>query len=233
MIRIFTQNTFQSISVIFCFLVPDVLKIAFSTMDLLYNRIVIYNRIILYNRTISLLVLFTFTGVTFGDFDIIYFRLALKALDIGRFSLKSSNFSKFFPNPLHIFFFFSIWVFFHEHSRFTGQQGKGEGIYLTPLYHFHPLRGHLDISWAIAAESSPLHMPRSITTTQKRVRDFHKDDALAQTNKIKYDGFFLHGTENIKKIFSQDLKLETKILGTVFQILYCSLISQGKNSVKT
>ena len=26
-----------------------------------------------------------------------------------------------------IFFFFSIWVFFHEHSRFTGQQGKGEG----------------------------------------------------------------------------------------------------------
>ena len=24
------------------------------------------------------------------------------------------------------FFFFSIWVFFHEHSRYTGQQGKGE-----------------------------------------------------------------------------------------------------------
>ena len=37
----------------------------------------------------------------------------------------------------NFFFFFSIWVFFHEHSRFTGQQGKGEGIYLTPLYHFH------------------------------------------------------------------------------------------------
>ena len=54
-------------------------------MDLLYNRIVLYNRIILYNRTISLLVLFTFTGVTFGVFDIIYFPLALKALDIGRF----------------------------------------------------------------------------------------------------------------------------------------------------
>ena len=80
MIRIFTQNSFQSISVIFCLLVPDVLKIAFSTMDLLYNRIV------LYNRTISSLVLFIFTGVIFGVFDIIYFRLALKALDIGRFS---------------------------------------------------------------------------------------------------------------------------------------------------
>ena len=73
MIRIFTQNSFQSISVIFCLLVPDVLKIAFST-------------IILYNRTISSLVLFIFTGVIFGVFDIIYFRLALKALDIGQFS---------------------------------------------------------------------------------------------------------------------------------------------------
>ena len=53
-------------------------------MDLLYNRIVLYNRIILYNRTISSLVLFIFTGVTFRVFDIIYFRLALKALDMGR-----------------------------------------------------------------------------------------------------------------------------------------------------
>ena len=80
MIGIFTQNSFQSISVTFYFLVPDILKIAFSTMDLLYNRI------LLYNRTINLLVLFIFTGVTFGVFDIIYFRLGLKALDIGRFS---------------------------------------------------------------------------------------------------------------------------------------------------
>ena len=28
--------------------------------------------------------------------------------------------------------FFSIWVYFHEHSRFTGQLGKGEAISLTP-----------------------------------------------------------------------------------------------------
>ena len=116
-VRIFTQNSFQSISVTFCFLVPDVLKIAFSTMYLLYNRTVLYNRIILCNRTISSLVLFIFTGVTFGVFDIIYFRLALKALDVSRFSwwmcckteirikdlsLKSSNFSNFFPNPLKL-----------------------------------------------------------------------------------------------------------------------------------
>ena len=52
-------------------------------------------------------------------------------------------------------------------------------------------------------------MPRNITDAQKHVRDFHKSDALAQTNQIKYDSFFMHGTENIKKLFSQDLKLET------------------------
>ena len=116
-VRIFTQNSFQGISVIFCFLVTDVLKIAFSTMYLLCNRTVLYNRIILCNRTISSLILFIFTVVTFGVFDIIYFRLALKALDISRFSwwmcckteirikdlsLKSSNYSNFFPNPLKL-----------------------------------------------------------------------------------------------------------------------------------
>ena len=58
-------------------------------------------------------------------------------------------------------------------------------------------------------------MPRNITAAQKRARDFHKSDALAQTNQIKYDCFFMHGTENIKK-FSKDLKLETKNVGTFF-----------------
>ena len=59
-------------------------------------------------------------------------------------------------------------------------------------------------------------MPRNITDTQKRVRDFRKSDALAQTNQTKYDCFFMHGTENIKKLFSQDLKLEAKNAGTFF-----------------
>ena len=60
-------------------------------------------------------------------------------------------------------------------------------------------------------------MPRNITDAQKRVRDLHKSDALAQTNQIMYDCFFMHGTENIKKLFSQDLKLEAKNVGTFFR----------------
>ena len=51
-------------------------------------------------------------------------------------------------------FFFSIWVFFHEHSRIKRLQEKGEGIFLTPHYHFHPLHRHLDISWAMHIVSS-------------------------------------------------------------------------------
>ena len=62
-------------------------------------------------------------------------------------------------------FFFSIWLFFRKHSWCTGQQGKGEGIYLTPLYHFHPLHRHLDTSWVITAENSPLHIASSRTRT--------------------------------------------------------------------
>ena len=82
------------------------------------------------------------------------------------------NFEKFLKTPflpnipgrllpeVYFFYFiiFFIWVFFREHSRITGLQGKGEGISLTPHCHFHPLHRHLDISRAITAESSPLHI---------------------------------------------------------------------------
>ena len=63
------------------------------------------------------------------------------------------------------FVFFTISVFFHEHSRITGLQGKGECISLTPHYHFQPLHRHLNISRAITAESSPLHIVSSRTRT--------------------------------------------------------------------
>ena len=65
----------------------------------------------------------------------------------------------------HSRFFFSIWVFFHNHSRNTGLQKKGESISLTPHYHFHSLHRHLDISSAITTESSPLHRSSSWNQT--------------------------------------------------------------------
>ena len=41
--------------------------------------------------------------------------------------------------------------------------GKGGSIYLTPLYHFHPLHRHIDISQMTTAESPPLHIASSWT----------------------------------------------------------------------
>lgn len=56
--------------------------------------------------------------------------------------------------------------FIYGHSRFTGQQLKGKGISLTPLYHFHPLYGHLEISRTITAGISPLYIASSLTQTE-------------------------------------------------------------------
>ena len=58
---------------------------------------------------------------------------------------------------------FSIWVFFHKHLRFTGQQVKGQVICLAPLYHFYPLYRHWSISRETTAETSPLHIANSRT----------------------------------------------------------------------
>ena len=44
-------------------------------------------------------------------------------------------------------------------------------------------------------------MPRNITAAQTAAQYFHKNDALSQTNQIKYDCFSLHGTQNIKNYF--------------------------------
>ena len=62
------------------------------------------------------------------------------------------------------FVFFSFFLgLFHEHSRFTGHQVKEENFSFTSLYHFNPLHRHLDISTAITAENSPLHVASSGT----------------------------------------------------------------------
>ena len=58
-----------------------------------------------------------------------------------------------------MYIYFSMWALFHEHSRITGLQGKGEGISLTPHCHFHPLHRHLDISRVITAKSSECKSP--------------------------------------------------------------------------
>ena len=71
------------------------------------------------------------------------------------FIFKGEN--QFLPFNHLIFYFISgtVWT----------QQGKRECIYLTPLYHFHPLHKHLDISQTITAESSTLYKASSRNQT--------------------------------------------------------------------
>ena len=64
---------------------------------------------------------------------------------------------------IFFFFFFFYLGFLSRTFTIRGTAREGEGIYLTPLYHFHPLHRHLDISRAITAESSPLHIAGSRT----------------------------------------------------------------------
>ena len=52
-------------------------------------------------------------------------------------------------------------------TNHAGLQRKGEGISVTPHYHFQPLHRHLDISRAITAENSPLHICSRLTRTRK------------------------------------------------------------------
>ena len=59
------------------------------------------------------------------------------------------------------FFFLSGFSFANIH-RLQDRRGRGR---TTPHYHFHPLHGHLDISRAITAESSPLRIANSRTQT--------------------------------------------------------------------
>ena len=117
-----------------------------------------------------------------------FFYKTKKARQKFKYLENENNFQGEIKSIFHpIFFFFSIWVFFHEHSRFARQQGKGEGIYLTPLYHFHPLHGHLDISRAIAAESSPLHIAGSRTRTGNYI-------SSSPFAKFNHSGWNLQGT---------------------------------------
>ena len=72
-------------------------------------------------------------------------------------SIKRMYYS-YMPNQgvAYVRFFFPIWDFLHNHSRIKGLQGKGEGILLTPRYHFHLLHRHLDIGWGNITGGSPL-----------------------------------------------------------------------------
>ena len=81
------------------------------------------------------------------------------------FTASTSHQLLFMVKNLGFFRFFFYLAFLSRTFADQRTAGKGEGISLTPHYHFHPFHIHLDISWAIIAESSPLHIASSRTRT--------------------------------------------------------------------
>ena len=64
------------------------------------------------------------------------------------------------PNDIFLYLGFLSRTFtIHRAAR------EGGGYFFRPLYHFHPLHRHLDISQMITAESSPLQKASSQTPT--------------------------------------------------------------------
>ena len=58
------------------------------------------------------------------------------------------------------FFFLSAFSFTNIHDL-QDSRGTGKALSLTPLYHFHPVHRHLDVSLEITAEISLLHISSS------------------------------------------------------------------------
>ena len=101
-----------------------------------------------------------------GQFNSIIFLKTFSIEGSKTFALLAAGFFTFDMSWNLSTTFFSIGVFFHNHSRITGLQVKGEGISLTCHYHFHPLQRYLDISRAITGESTTQDIASSLTGTE-------------------------------------------------------------------
>ena len=66
----------------------------------------------------------------------------------------------------HINFYFTSELSFTNIDDSQDSKGRSEDISLSPLYHFHLLHRHLDISWMATGERSPVHIASSRTSTE-------------------------------------------------------------------
>ena len=105
---------------------------------------------------------------------------------------------------IRLFIFFNLGFLSHT---FTIHRtvGEGEAIYLTPLYHFDLIHRRLDISRAIAAKSSPLHIARSRTWT-------------ANLWFPSVDWRRLHSSTDFRLQINEGYRLESSVIGKLHQI---------------
>ena len=126
----------------------------------------------------------------------------------------SLNWRTFKYNFFSIICFYSIWVFFHEHWQFTGQQEKGKAISLTALYHFNRLQG-----WKHLVHVCGVHQ----TCTKHRLEGHE----ISCTNIIfhgnQYVLLFHHVFMAINKIKITWFDLQAMTVSQSVQVPHCSL----------
>ena len=141
-------------------------------------------------------------------------------------------------------FFFLSGFFFDEHSRITGLQGKGEGISLTPHYHFHSLHRHLDINQGITTQSSPLHIASNRTGTGNFCFPSASREPLSyapiknkKLRKCLSSSSFLHyfsgirGNLEQKNILPSNSKYSS-VISCYKRAFFCSILFQNKSPRK-
>ena len=89
-----------------------------------------------------------------------YSRLFYKNLYFGWWFQEEGLYCRVFFWIFQFFFFLGGFSFTNIHDS-QDSKGKGRLFFLTLLYHFHPLHRHSDISRAITADSSLLHIASS------------------------------------------------------------------------
>ena len=134
-------------------------------------------------------------------------------------------------SQLQLQFFFSIWVFFHDHSQFIGRQEKWEVIYLTVIYHVYPLCSYLNISRATKAETSLPHIASCRTRTTNfdyctPLQLFIKYKTSSEQQYCRY--FYLQAwlSEQLlsllfRRICSLNFFSKHHLLSSIFKVKYC------------
>ena len=121
---------------------------------------------------------------------------------------------------LKFYFFVSIWVFlFMNIHESQDCSGRGRAFSLTPHYHFHPLHWHLDISRAITAKSSPLHIASSWTRTGTFA--FRAQVTNHQTTRLSEDFKKMTGFKNLFIYLSRKVY---PFIAIMFLLSCCSIL---------
>ena len=108
--------------------------------------------------------------------------------------MKKVSYKSFLSMCKYSIFFFFYLGFLSRTFTIHRTAGEGEAISLSPLYHFHLLHRHLDISRAITAESSPLHIAivserKSLTTKLLTCLEFFLHQSFAVGLKYRQNIF--------------------------------------------